>query len=134
MVMFIHVLSISHICSLINSTFVASLISTINNSSLNYPWINIGSLGIRIFLVTIMFWVFIADCWRSYSYSLNFESKNNTITTHQYAYLVVYDLLEKPFTIVTLDYIENLLPLLGLSLPGDFEHHIPSEGANYHPS
>ena len=49
---------------------------------------------------------------------------------HQYESLLVSDILDKPFTNVTLDYIDKSFPLLGGSLPDDCEQQPQGDSAN----
>ena len=53
---------------------------------------------------------------------------------HHYASLLISNILDNPFTNVTLYGIEKVLPRIVGSLPGDREQHPPCEGANEFPS
>ena len=72
----------------------------------------------------------ITDYWRGCRYSLNCNPNNKNITICQYVSLLLSDLLDNPFTNVTLDDIDKSLPLFGVSLLGDREQHHRSDSEN----
>ena len=81
-------------------------------------------------LITTLFGVFINDYWGGYRYSINCKPKNKNVVMRQYEPLIVSDILDNPFTDVTLEDIGMSLPLLGGSLMGDRERHPCSDGEN----
>ena len=123
MVMCTHILSLYHMLSLLALDFVMSFAAIISNENLNYPWINIGSHGIHIILVTTLFGVCITYFCRGYMYITNSKSKSKTIMILQSESLLVSDILDNTFLNVTLDKNFKSLPLLGGSLPGDSEQN-----------
>ena len=128
-------LSLINILSILTLTPVASLTSIININNLNYPWENIESLGIHLFVSSQWYFGgFTTFCWRGYRNSLNCKLNNKNVMIHLFEYILVSCLVYNPFTNVTLEDIYKQLHILGGSLKGHCEQNPWSDDKNYHKS